>query len=257
MKKYLLVFLFGLVLRIFAGGSYVPVGTYLYADLEKLPDAPGRLELHFPDASDQRMVVAWGRKYRKDRKERTDTKEEDRNAFKPRLAKLSNNGKTATFEKLPADFYDIVVFDLREMTVHEGIALQQESQPGGNPAWEKEIQKSLGLREDRIGGWEGFFDTKQHDRLEFAGERAGVFLQQMRLGKAVAESGKELQGTVHSVDVVWVERANNGEWQVLNRQQLLREELPSKTFFQHTFTPQLSGIRVGSRPKTIRVSLTD
>ncbi len=252
--KRLLPLLFCLALTALAGGSYVPVGTYLYADVEKLPEAQGRLELHFPDASDQRMVVAWGRKYRKDRKARTDTTEEDRNAFKPRLAKLSDNGKTATFEKLPPDFYDIIVFDLRNMTVHEGISLQLDSQPGDNPAWRKEIQKSLGLRDDRIGGWEGFFDTKQHDRVEFAGERAGVFLQQMRLGKAVAESGKELQGTVHSVDVVWVERANNGEWQVLNRQQLLREELPAKTFFEHTFSPELSGIRIGTRPKSLQVS---
>jgi hypothetical protein len=78
-------------------------------------------------------------------------------------------------------------------------------------------------------------------------------LQQMRLGKAYAESGDLLQGCIHSIDVCWVERAKveGQNWQVVTRQQLFRDELPAREFFKHRFLPELQGIRVGVTAKEI------
>ena len=244
----------------FAGGSVTPVGEYLYADESKLPDKPGALEVEFTTPNQHRMVVAYGRKLRKDRADRTGTNEDDRQAYKPRLAKMSDGGRKASFAKLPPDYYDIIVIDDRNMTIHEGISLwSADEEPHLSDEQAKpfieEIRKSLGLRDDRIGGWEGFFDNKQIERIEVAAENAGVFMQQLRKGRALAESGEVLKGCIHSIDVVWVTRAlDDGKsgWQVINRQQLYRNEIQSREFFKHHRVQSLTGIRVGQRLKTIK-----
>ena len=243
----------------FGGGSVVPVGEYLYVDESKLPDKPGALELSFTTPNGNRMVVAYGRKFRKDRTDRKGTTEDERQAFKPRLAKMSDNGRKASFAKLPPDYYDIIVIDDHSMTIHEGISLwsaDDEPHLGDEQArpFLHEIRKSLGLRDDRIGGWEGFFDNKEIDRIEVAGENAGVFMQQLRKGTALAESGAVLKGCIHSIDVVWVTRSlDDGKsgWQVINRQQLYRNEIESKEFFAHRQLKSLCGIRVGQRRKVV------
>ncbi len=248
-----------LVSTLFAGGSVVPVGTYLYANQEKLPDKPGALVLTFTTPGPRRLVIAYGRKNRKDRKGRDGTVEEERELYKPRLAKLSADGKTARFDKLPPDFYDIIVVDAANMIIHEGISLWDSSEEqvaeGAQVApLQEEIRRSLGLRDDRIGGWEGFFDNKQIERIEVADGRAGVFMQQMRLGVALAESGEKLKGCIHSIDVVWVERSlDDGKsgWQVIGRQQLYRDEIEARSFFRHERVMELTGIRVGVREKRI------
>ena len=259
MRNLLLFGYFALVLTLFAGGSVVPVGTYLYANLEKLPDKPGVLVLSFTTAGPKRLVIAYGRRNRKDRKDRDGTTEAERELYKPRLAKLSPDGKIARFEKLPPDFYDIIVIDPANMVIHEGISLWDSSEEqvadGAQIAgFQDEIRKSLGLRDDRIGGWEGFFDSKQIERVEVADGRAGVFMQQMRLGVALAESGEKLKGCIHSVDVVWVERSlDDGKsgWQVRGRQQLYRDEIEARSFFRHVRMAELTGIRVGVREKRL------
>ena len=53
-------------------GGCVPVGTYLYAKPENPKQFTGRLTVHFT-TSGKRMVVGYGRKYRKDRKSRKGT----------------------------------------------------------------------------------------------------------------------------------------------------------------------------------------
>lgn len=236
------------------GGSVVPVGTYLYAKPADPQQYTGKLTVRFSSPGKQRLVVAYGRKFRKDRKSREGTSEADREQFKPWLGKLSADGSEATFPNLPADYYDIVVVDSERMTVHEGIALHREPDPGkATDAFLEEIRKCLDVRTDRIGGWEGFFDSKDFIRFETDGERAGVFLQQMRLGTALAESGATLKGCIHSIDVVWVERAKveGAGWQVVTRQQLYRDEIPARTFFAAAFVPALQGVRVGTGPKTL------
>lgn len=243
---------------LFAGGSVVPVGTYLYADLEKVPDAKGSLELHFTSAGPHRLVVAYGRKYRKDSKGREGSTEAEREAFKPRLAELKDDGRSAHFAKLPPDYYDIMVIDASTMAFHEGASLIKNAlaNPIDNALEQRyvnEIRQSLGLRDDRIGGWEGFFDTKQIERIDVADTRAGVLMQQMRLGTALAESGAVLKGCIHSLDIIWVERAmvEDAGWQVINRQQIYRDEIPSRDFFKRTHVPALAGIRVGLKPKAV------
>jgi len=244
---------------VFGGGSVVPVGEYLYADEAKLPDKPGALELTFTTPNENRMVVAYGRKFRKDRKDRKGTSEDERQALKPRLAKMTDNGRKASFGRLPPDYYDIIVIDDRNMTIHEGVSLwSMDDEPHLNDDQARpfldEIRKSLGLRDDRIGGWEGFFDSKEICRLEVAGENAGVFMQQLRKGTALAESGAVLKGCIHSIDVVWVTRSlDDGKsgWQVINRQQLYRNEIKSKEFFAHRQLQSLCGIRVGMRRKVV------
>ena len=240
------------------GGSVVPVGTYLYADLEKVSPATGALVLKFETAAPGRLVVAYGRKHRKDRKTRDGTTEAERESFKPRLAVLGDSGRTARFEQLPPDYYDVAVMDATAMTFHEGITLYSstEEELADNQQlamFQEEIRQSLGLRDDRIGGWEGFFDNKQIERIDVADNRAGVLMQQMRLGTALAESGAVLKGCIHSIDVIWVERAiaEGAGWQVINRQQVYRDEIPARTFFKHSLLPTLSGIRVGTKAKKL------
>ena len=243
----------------FGGGSVVPVGEYLYADESKLPDKTGALELSFTTPNGNRLAVAYGRKFRKDRTDRKGTTEDGRQAFKPRLAKMSDNGRRASFDKLPPDYYDIIVIDDRDMTIHEGISLwSADDEPHLDDEQAKpfleEIRRSLGLRDDRIGGWEGFFDCKEIDRIEVACDNAGVFMQQLRRGTALAESGAVLKGCIHSIDVVWVTRSlDDGKsgWQVINRQQLYRNEIESREFFAHRQVRSLCGIRVGLRRKVV------
>lgn len=236
------------------GGSVVPVGTYLYANPAQPEQFTGKLTLRFAVPGKQRLVVAFGRKFRKDRKSREGTSEAEREQFKPWLGTLAADGSSALFPNLPADYYDLVVVDPERMTVHEGVALHREPDPAkASEAFFGEIKKSLGLRTDRIGGWEGFFDTKEFIRFETDGERAGVFLQQMRLGTALAESGDVLKGCIHSLDVVWVERAKveGAGWQVVARQQLYRDEIPARTLFKSSYAPALQGLRVGTTAKDV------
>lgn len=236
------------------GGSVVPVGTYLYANPAQPEQFTGKLTVRFATPGPKRLVVAFGRKFRKDRASREGTAEADREPFKPWLGKLAADGATASFPNLPADYYDLLVIDPERMTVHEGLALHREPDPAkATEAFFEEIKKSLGLRTDRIGGWEGFFDSKQFIRFETDGNRAGVFLQQMRLGTALAESGDVLKGCIHSIDVVWVERAKveGAGWQVVARQQLYRDEIPARTYFTAAFAPTLQGVRVGTGAKEL------
>ena len=241
-----------LSLRVMGGGSVVPVGTYLYANPAQPEQFTGKLTVRFASPGKQRLVVAFGRKFRKDRTSRQGTQETEREQYKPWQGKLGPDGTTVVFPNLPADYYDLVVIDPERMTVHEGVALHREPDSAkATPAFFDEIKKSLGLRTDRIGGWEGFFDSKEFIRFETDGERAGVFLQQMRLGTALAESGDVLKGCIHSIDVVWVERAkvDGAGWQVVARQQLYRDEIPARTFFTSSFVSALQGVRVGTTAK--------
>lgn len=237
-----------------AGGSVVPVGTYLYARPGEAGQYTGQLTVRFASPGARRLVVAYGRKYRKDRASREGTTEAEREAFKPRLATLSADGATAVFFNLPPDYYDVVVVDPERMTVHEGLSLFRDADQGkATEALFAEIQASLGLRTDRIGGWEAFFDSKEFVRFETDGERAGVLVQQMRLGTALAESGEVLKGCIHSLDVVWVERARaeGAGWQVVARQQLYRDEIPARAFFKTAFVSALQGVRVASTARQV------
>ena len=238
---------------VLGGGSVAAVGTYLYASPANPERFKGRLTVRFAD-SGARMVIAYGRKYRKYRYSRTGTTEAEREVFKPHLAKMMNDGRAAVFWHLPIDKYDLVVVDAERMTLHEGLCLLRNSDPAlATETFFNEIRASLGPRNDRIGGWEGFFDSKQFDRFETDGVRGSVLVQQRRLGEAHAESGAVLKGCIHSIDLCWVERAKVADvgWQVACRQQLYREELPVREFFRHTFVPELQGVRVGTSAKEI------
>ncbi len=239
----------------------VRVSSYLYADMTKVDDASGGLVIKFSTPSKTRKVIAYGWSARKLRKSRVGTDEDARQNFKPRLAVMTEGGKVATFAKLPHDFYDVCVVDYGQMTFHEGLTLhhlaEADSQPDEKTAqkFTDEINESLGLRKDRIGGWEGFFDTKQIERVQFAEEQAGVLMQQLRKGTALAESGTKLEGVVHSIDVVWVQKTmgeGSNSWQVIQRQQLYRGEIPTENFFRHVQMPELTGIRIGAKVKTLK-----
>lgn len=227
--------------------------TYLYANPENPGQFRGSLKVTFQDAGDK-LVIAYGRKHRKDRKEREDTTEEQRQEFKPFKATMADGGRTAFFPYLPRDYYDVVVVTVEDMRLYEGLELLRGASPEAyQEKFFVEVKESLGPRSDRIGGWEGFFDTKQFERLETDGVKGATLLQQMRLGRALAESGAVLKGCIHSIDICWVERAmvEGVGWQVVTRQQLYRGEIPSREFFKHVFVPEFKGIRVGTKDKEI------
>ena len=263
MNQWLKLMFFSLLLCggvVLGGGSVVPVGGYLYANENKVDKANGSLEVRFTTPAARRMVIAVGRKYRKTRVSRDGTTEEQRENFKPRLAKMSENGKVARFTNLQPDYYDLVVIDSENMTVHEGLLLHddfnadEKIQDTALKEFKEQIGRSLGIGHGLIGRWEQFFDEKRIDRMEMAGRQAGVFLQQMRLGEALAESGAKLQGCIHSIDMVWVEQTADAEhtWQVINRQQLYRDEISSRNFFIYRRVEALNGIRVGTRAKVLK-----
>jgi hypothetical protein len=241
-----------------AEGEYVPVGTYLYANPADPERVTGGLTVRF-ETPGKRLVVAYGRQNRKDRLARSDTIEAQREWFKPFKAESRDGGRTAVFPHLPPDFYDLVVIETDTMRLFEGVDLLTEDSPdlAGSPFF-GEVQQSLSRRTDRIaGGWEAFFDTRAYERFETDGVRGAVFVQQLRKGQTYAESGALIQGCIHSIDVVWVVRGKSDDagWQVLQRQQLFREELPSRELFSYRFCPELQGIRVGLKMKDLGVLL--
>lgn len=231
----------------------VRVGTYLYTDPEDLADDyEGGLTIEFA-ARTPTLVVAYGRRYRKNRYSRKDTREEERAEFKPFKARLEDGGSRAVFAALPPDHYDLVVLDEQSMALWEGIDMLTDDTPAGSGERQlKDIEDSLTAKGPGAVAWEAFFDTKRFERAESSPPKAAVFLQQMRLGPAVAESGAPIKGCIHSIDICWVEKARrDAGWQVITRQQLYREELPKRTFFAHHHTPALQGIRVGLRQRSV------
>ena len=139
------------------------------------------------------------------------------------------------------------------MRLHDDFSEEEKPSADKQKEYTEQIARSLGIGHGLIGRWEQFFDEKRINRVEPAGRQAGVFLQQMRLGEALAESGAKLQGCIHSIDVVWVEQTTDAEhtWQVINRQQLYRDEISSRAFFTYRYVDALHGIRVGTRAKVL------
>ncbi len=230
-------------------------GNYLYARPEAAADRAaeaGGLTVRFSTPG-KRLVVAFGWKYRKDRMSRSGSTEAQREWFKPYRAKLADEGKTAVFAVLPPDFYDIIVFDLDAMVMHEGIEMLSDDNPelAGNPLL-GEVSKTLSRPDGRISGVDAFFNEKLVDRLETDGFRAAALLQQMRTDKAFAESGDTIKGCIHSVDIFWLLKGKQeGGWQVMNRQQIFREELTSRELFRHQFHKEMQGLRVGMQMKDV------
>lgn len=244
-----------LMVTLVAGGAAHPkkAGRYLYSNDPKKGEWKGCLEVRFTRPG-PKVVVAYGRRYRKDRKSRKGTNETSREKFKPYKAELRDDGKLAVFAHLPPDYYDLVVIIPAAMQLYDGVRMLRTGDPAlATEKFFKEVKSSLSRTKDRIGGWEAFFDSKEFERLETDGVRGAVLVQQMRLGKAFAESGEVLKGCIHSIDICWVERAKveGVGWQVVTRQQLFRDELPSRTFFKYNHVPALSGIRVGLHTRTM------
>ena len=243
-----------IVLTIGAGAAppKKAAGNYLYSNDAQKERWKGCLEVRFTEPG-PKIVVAYGRRYRKDRKTRKGTHGTSQEKFKPYKAELRDDGKLAVFPHLPPDYYDLVVIIPETMRLYDGARMLRTGDPAA--ATEKffnEVKSSLSRTKERIGGWEAFFDTKEFERLETDGTRGAVLVQQMRLGKALAESGAVLKGCIHSIDICWVERAKveGVGWQVVTRQQLFRDELPSRKFFKYHHVPALSGIRVGLHTRT-------
>ena len=238
---------------VWAEGEQVPVGGYLYARPADLDKATGGMTVHFATAG-KRLVIAYGRQNRKDRLSRGSLTDAEKEWVKPFKADLSDGGKTAVFPHLPPDFYDLIVIETDTMRLYEGIDLLTEDMPdlSGGTALDQ-VKKSLARPTGKLSGWEGFFDAKNFERLETDGVRGAVLLQQMRLGTALAESGAQIPGCIHSIDVVWLVKGKTDEagWQVTQRQQLFREELPKREFFHHAFKPELQGVRVGVKMKDV------
>lgn len=230
----------------------------IYADREALSAYSGSLILEFAIRNPNRLVLAYGRRYRKDRFSRKDTTEEERNLFKPIKAEIQDDGTKAVFTNMPPDYYDLIVINPRDDIFYEGLQLLQRvdeteiHSKGPDTQMFQEVTASLERRSDRIGGWDAFFDRKNFIRLETDGKRGAILVHQRRTGKTLAHSGNVLSGNIHSIDIVWLERAaGDAGWQVLSKQQLFRAELTDSRFFKHKFIEILQGIRVGIRETSV------
>jgi len=247
-----------------ASAVAVPVGEYLYASLEKLPEAAGTLTVQFETPqNDGCILLAWGHRHRKGSRKQRETTEAQRELFKPRIAQFSPDRKSATFAKMQPDFYDLALIDPKEMLLTEGIALlpDEEELSDGETLRNSVETVLLQRREDgRISVWESFFDEKRISRIEGTpGGPAAVLLQQQRTATALEESGAKVKEFIHSIDVVWLSPAAQPDkpWQVVQRQQLFRKELPSTDFFRAAHSRRLSSIRVGTKPKLLRFPSDD
>ncbi len=230
-------------------------GKYLYADYGKLEKYRGSLVLKFQKPG-RKVVVAYGRRFRKPRFKRGDVSKDRKVLFKPCRAEMSENGRNAVFPHLPPDYYDIAVIDIENMVLAEGIQLlirRRGEHSEKNAGMLKDVRRSLGKQPDGRMAWEAFFDSKKFERCERHAERGGVLLQQLRHGKALAESGAVLKGTIHSIDMAWLQRTKRQDtpWRVVFRQQLYRGELDTEAFFDHCYWKTLRGIRVGAERKKV------
>lgn len=231
------------------------VGTYLYAPDKALRQYKGSLRIQFEKPGDK-IVIAYGYKNRKNRRPRKTTTEEERNRFKPVKAILRDDGKLAVFPHLAPDIYDICVIVPETMQFYEGFSLFRNAVTSKDIPVGKymgEIDKSMSVDPETTYGWEAFFECKAFERLETDGRRGCVLLQQVRRRKTLAASGTPIEGHIHSIDLCWVERTETKDhkWQVVNRQQLYREELPTRNFFDHHCLPQLRGILVGIKEQNL------
>lgn len=236
------------------------VGSYLYAPPRVLKEFKGSLTIRFAKPG-PKLVVAYGYRNRKNRKSRDDTTEEERHRYKPVKAELRDNGSVAVFPHLAPDLYDVFIIVPETMQFFEGLTLYRGAKPADEipvDRYLEEVGQSLSIDEETSYGWEAFFETKTFERLETDGKAGCVLLQQMRKKPTVAASGAPIAGCIHSIDICWVERTKaEGEegddraWQVITRQQLYREELDSRKFFEHHYLPDLRGILVGNRAKEI------
>ncbi len=168
-----------------------------------------------------------------------------RKSRKPYLGKLSRDGKTASFQHLPIDKYDLLI--VTDDTFYDGFRLVRKHDAEALKPEAEAIAKE-------VKGIEGFFDGKVIERIEYEGAKAVVVLQQWRIGTALAESGARLKGTIHSIDLIWFEKPHRG-WQLIKRRQLYREETPRKAPLKHKFLKELSNIRVAGKGKTVTVKL--
>lgn len=211
-----------LALAIMLGGASVALGgpkytgRYLYTQ-PRATDSGG-LRVRLAEASPSAVLAAaFGRR--------------KHNLFR---AKLEKQGKELVFEHLPTDVYDLIV--VADGVFFEGIRLVRQPDADAlavdRTAIDEEIRKI-----------EGFFDRKLVHRLEIEGEAAATVLQQWREKKAVQQSGAVVQGSIHSVDLIWFAKPKKG-WQLLKRRQLYRDELALRGPLAHYHKPPLGNIRV-------------
>ncbi len=228
-------------------------GKYLHADFTRLTKFEGSLTIRFAEP-EKRVVIAYGRRYRKPLRKQRGTLDQERAYYKPFKARVQENGRVALFPHLPPDYYDLLVVQPREMVLLEGINLLagSDAEPASDQTLD-EIAASLGRQDDGRIAWQAFFEEKKFERGALKGKEAASFAQQMRPSGALTGGGSPVEGVIHSIDVVWLKRAMKEEkgWQVTVRQQLYRAAIDSDDFFKHKYTDALSGIRIVNSAKEI------
>jgi hypothetical protein len=165
------------------------------------------------------------------------------------VARLTGNpyrgtidGNTIRFHHLPIDIYDLLL--VGDRSFYEALQLSLDSDAAA-------VAREGTAIDGELAKVEAFFEGKQRHRLAIDGINAVVLLQQWRIGVALAESGARLEGTIHSLDLVWFEKPM-GQWQLVRRRQLYRDEIELKTPLRHVHLPALGGFRVLDRIKTVR-----
>lgn len=219
--RVLLSLLLGLGLAGGLGAKGEYKSTYLYTEVDP-EDAGGLILKLAPGSPRPVLAVAIGR-------------------AKQGVYRGSVGDDRVTWQHLPIDIYDLLLVSGKHFW--EGVELL----PANDPQALKEQGEAVAKE---VRGVEEFFDGKQIARLEIAGPRAVVLLQQWRIGEAVAESGAVLKGSIHSLDLIWFERPKLG-WQLVRRRQLYRDELDFREPFRHHHLPALGKHRVLRRMKTV------
>lgn len=152
-------------------------------------------------------------------------------------AELAEGGKAFRFEHLPVGKYDLVLVAAPGI-VFEGLAL------GGPPADPDPVpQKNLALR---VAAADSFFNRHTIHRTGFGRDQALVFVERIRDGLTLQQSGEKLDSNLRRLEIIELERAAD-DWQMSAARHIYREEEPvraSPPFMKHFFVSAIGNLRV-------------
>ena len=155
------------------------------------------------------------------------------------------DAKTFRFEHLPVGKYDLVLLT-RDHALLEGLSL------GEPPSALTPV--SLQNLEKRITLADSFFNRRMVHRIGLDGGKALVFVERVRDGPTLKQSGEKLEANLRRLEVIELEQAGD-DWQMVTTRHLYREGEKIETnspFYKELYLGGLGNIRVVDTVKRVR-----
>jgi hypothetical protein len=151
-------------------------------------------------------------------------------------AELTDGGKAFRFAHLPVGKYDLVLV-AKNRVMFEGLDI------GEVPALPPVSLKNL---QARIAAADSFFNRHIIHRIGIDGGRALAFVERIRDGLILKQSGEKLGSNLRRLEIVELVQATD-DWQMAATRHIYREEEPIETappFMKHYFVSGLGNLRV-------------